>query len=90
MIEKNEISFEQKHSEVNKGSLEYVDRHLKSANDWDSKKEDLEKEIKVPIYFYIDNKGNKVYDVEEMANIFEQKLNNIVTGSTVICSIKED
>ena len=64
--------------ENKKWVLEYADRCLKSANDWDNKKEDLEKEIKIPIYFYIDNKGNKVYDFEGMTEEFEEKLSELV------------
>ena len=29
--------------------------------------------IQIPIYYYEDDNGNKVYDFEEMANEFEQK-----------------
>jgi hypothetical protein len=45
--------------------------------------------IEIGIYYYEDEDGNKVYDYEEMANEFENKLSEI-TGVTVMCSISED
>tara|TARA_R100000458_G_C8261609_1_gene237057 strand:+ start:300 stop:458 length:159 start_codon:yes stop_codon:yes gene_type:complete len=45
--------------------------------------------VKVPIRFYTDDEGNKVYDYEAMAEEFENKLNKI-TKVTVMCSISED
>ena len=53
---------------------------------------DLEKimsNIEIGIYYYEDEDGNKVYDYEEMANEFENKLSEI-TGVTVMCSVSED
>ena len=38
---------------------------------------------------YEDEDGNKVYDYEEMANEFENKLSEI-SGVTVMCSVSED
>ena len=45
--------------------------------------------IQIPIYYYEDDDGNKVYDYEEMAEEFENELSKIV-GVTVMCSISED
>ena len=45
--------------------------------------------IELGIYYYEDEDGNKVYDYEEMANEFENKLSEI-TGVTVMCSVSED
>ena len=53
---------------------------------------DMEKimsNIEIGIYYYEDEDGNKVYDYEEMANEFENKLSEI-TGVTVMCSVSED
>ena len=45
--------------------------------------------IEVPICFYTDDDGNKVYDYEAMAEEFENRLSKIV-GVTVMCSVSED
>ena len=45
--------------------------------------------IEVPICFYTDDDGNKVYDYEAMAEEFENRLSKI-TGATVMCSVSED
>ena len=45
--------------------------------------------IEVPICFYTDDEGNKVYDYEAMAEEFENRLSKIV-GVTVMCSVSED
>ena len=45
--------------------------------------------IEIGIYYYEDEDGNKVYDYEEMANEFENKLSEI-TGVTLMCSLSED
>ena len=45
--------------------------------------------IEVPICFYEDDDGNKVYDYETMAEEFENRLSKIV-GVTVMCSVSED
>ena len=45
--------------------------------------------IEIGIYYYEDEDGNKVYDYEEMANEFENKLSEI-TGVTVMWSVSED
>ena len=47
------------------------------------------KKIKVPICFYTDEDGNKIYDYEAMAEEFENKLSKIVNAN-VMCSISED
>jgi len=46
-------------------------------------------DIKVPISFYTDDKGNKVYDYDAMAEEFENQLSKI-TKATVMCSVSED
>ena len=45
--------------------------------------------IEIPICFYKDDEGNKVYDYEAMAEEFENRLGKI-TGATVMCSVSED
>ena len=45
--------------------------------------------IEIPIYFYTDDDGNKVYDYEAMAEEFENRLSKVV-GVTVMCSVSED
>ena len=45
--------------------------------------------IEIPICFYKDDEGNKVYDYEAMAEEFENRLSKIV-GVTVMCSVSED
>tara|TARA_Y100000590_G_scaffold385011_1_gene456783 strand:+ start:200 stop:370 length:171 start_codon:yes stop_codon:yes gene_type:complete len=45
--------------------------------------------IEIPICFYTDDEGNKVYDYEAMAEEFENELSKIV-GATVMCSVSED
>ena len=45
--------------------------------------------IEIPICFYKDENGDKVYDYETMAEEFENKLSKI-TGATVMCSVSED
>tara|TARA_R100001530_G_scaffold135626_1_gene113308 strand:+ start:2435 stop:2647 length:213 start_codon:yes stop_codon:yes gene_type:complete len=45
--------------------------------------------IQIPIYYYEDDEGNKVYDYESMAEEFENELSKIV-GVTVMCSVSED
>ena len=45
--------------------------------------------IEIPICFYKDDNGEKVYDYEAMAEEFENKLSKI-TGATVMCSVSED
>jgi len=50
----------------------------------------LQNKIVIPIYFYEDKEtGEKVYDLEEMTNEFENRL-SALTGATVICSVKEN
>ena len=43
----------------------------------------------IPICFYTDDEGNKVYDYEAMAEEFENRLSK-VTNVTVMCSVSED
>jgi len=45
--------------------------------------------IEIPICFYEDDDGNKVFDLEAMAEEFENKLTKVV-GVTVMCSVSED
>ena len=45
--------------------------------------------IEIPICFYEDDDGNKVFDLEAMAEEFENELNKVV-GVTVMCSVSED
>ena len=45
--------------------------------------------IEIPICFYKDDNGEKVYDYETMAEEFENRLSKI-TGATVMCSVSED
>ena len=45
--------------------------------------------IEIPICFYKDDNGEKVYDYEAMAEEFENRLSKI-TGVTVMCSVSED
>ena len=44
--------------------------------------------IQIPIYYYEDDNGNKVYDFEEMANEFEQKLSELDETAVVMCSVE--
>ena len=45
--------------------------------------------IEIPICFYEDDDGNKVFDLEAMAEEFENELSKVV-GVTVMCSVYED
>ena len=45
--------------------------------------------IEIPICFYKDENGDKVYDYEAMAEEFENELSK-VTKVTVMCSVSED
>jgi 6-pyruvoyl-tetrahydropterin synthase len=44
--------------------------------------------IEVGIYYYIDENGKKVYDFEEMANEFEQKLSELDDSVVVMVSVE--
>jgi hypothetical protein len=44
--------------------------------------------IQIPIYYYEDDDGNKVYDFEEMANEFEHKLSELDKSAVVMCSVE--
>ena len=43
--------------------------------------------IQVPICFYEDEDGNKVYDFETMAEEFENELSKLDESAVVCCSI---
>tara|TARA_B100000508_G_scaffold29382_1_gene22201 strand:+ start:379 stop:558 length:180 start_codon:yes stop_codon:yes gene_type:complete len=45
--------------------------------------------IEIPICFYEDDDGNKVFDLEAMAEEFQNELTKVV-GVTVMCSVTED
>ena len=51
--------------------------------------------IEIPICFYTNNNGDKVYDLEGMAEHFENKLNELLDGVSdytqcvVMCSVEE-
>ena len=45
--------------------------------------------IEIPICFYEDDDGNKVFDLEAMAKEFQNELTKVV-GVTVMCSVSED
>ena len=45
--------------------------------------------IEVPVCFYEDDDGNKVFDLEAMAEEFENELSKVV-GVNVMCSVSED
>ena len=43
--------------------------------------------IQIPIYYHEDDDGNKVYDFEEMADEFEQKLSELDKTAVVTCDV---
>lgn len=43
--------------------------------------------IQIPIYYYEDDDGNKVYDFEEMVDEFEQKLSELDKTAIVTCDV---
>ena len=45
--------------------------------------------IEIPICFYEDDDGNKVFDLEAIAEEFQNELTKVV-GVTVMCSVSED
>ena len=45
--------------------------------------------IEIPICFYEDDDGNKVFDLEAMAEEFQNELTKMI-GVTVMCSVSED
>ncbi len=45
--------------------------------------------IEIPICFYEDDDGNKVFDLEAMAEEFQNELTKVV-GVNVMCSVSED
>ncbi len=44
--------------------------------------------IEVNIYYYIDDDGKKIYDFEEMADEFEQKLSELDDSVVVMVSVE--
>lgn len=38
------------------------------------------KEIRIEIYYYIDDEGNKIYDEDEMRDEFERKLQELLNN----------
>ena len=46
------------------------------------------KTIQVPICFYEDDDGNKVLDVETMANEFENELSKLDDSVVIMCSVE--
>jgi len=46
--------------------------------------------IEIPICYYTDDNGNTVYDYDEMANEFENKLSELTGNITVMCTISDD
>ena len=53
------------------------------------RKDKMKDKIEIPVCYYEDDNGNKVYDLEEMAEEFEIKLSEI-TGRAIICSATEE
>tara|TARA_Y100001938_G_C8032820_1_gene401626 strand:+ start:180 stop:332 length:153 start_codon:yes stop_codon:yes gene_type:complete len=45
--------------------------------------------IEIPICYYVDDNGKKVYDLEAIAEYFENHLSELV-GCVVMCSIEEN
>ena len=46
--------------------------------------------IEITIFYHVDEEtGEKVYDFEEMANEFENRL-SLLTGVVVMCSVSDD
>lgn len=45
--------------------------------------------IKIPIMYYIDENGNKVYDFEEMTDTFENQLSQLDENVTIMCSVED-
>ena len=45
--------------------------------------------IQIPIYYYEDENGNKVYDFEEMTNEFEQELSMLDQDVKVVVSVED-
>ena len=44
--------------------------------------------IEIPLYYYENKDGNKIYDFEEMTNEFEQKLSELDKTAIVMCSVE--
>jgi hypothetical protein len=47
-----------------------------------------ENQIVIPIMYYIDDNGKRVYDFEEMANHFEMELSKLDKDVVVMCSVE--
>lgn len=45
-------------------------------------------QIVVPIMFYIDDNGHKIYAFEEMADYFEQELSKLDDSVVIMCSVE--
>ena len=54
------------------------------------KKNNEAKEMIIPVLYYTDENGKKVYDYEEMANYFENMLSKLDPNIVVMCSIEGD
>ena len=49
----------------------------------------MKDKIEIPVCYYEDDNGNKVYDLEAMADEFENQLSEI-TGCVIMCSATEE
>ena len=49
----------------------------------------MKDKIEIPVCYYEDDNGNKVYDLEAMAEEFENQLSEI-TGRVIMCSATEE
>ena len=49
----------------------------------------MKDKIEIPVCYYEDDNGNKVYDLEEMAEEFERQLSEL-TECVVMCSAIEE
>ena len=45
--------------------------------------------IKIELLYYINEQNQKVYDFEEMTNLFENELSKLNKNIVVMCSITE-
>lgn len=51
---------------------------------------DKEREtIQIPIIYFVDEDGNKVYDFEEMSDHFEDELGKLDESVIVMCAVEE-
>ena len=51
--------------------------------------EDSKTLIKVPVMYYIDGEGNRVYDFEEMTDTFENQLSQLDENVIIMCSVDD-